>query len=193
MITILGLGIAIFGVISGLSWQFVNWARSTDLAYFHKINSEQLWNGVDRLVAIVRWLGTKWALMLYLGIILFWDFQLGLLLIVAALFTTAIESGIKRIVKRPRPFTVSSSSILRQNPIPRDSSFPSGDATRIWFIFATLMIGLSPAFGIMFIAGLCAVFVSYGRVRLGVHYPLDVWAGSTLGFGMGLVWAVLSS
>jgi membrane-associated phospholipid phosphatase len=184
---LLGTGIAILGVVTGLSWRF-EWARSQDLAYFHKINAPILWRGIDSLVTLFRWLGTKWALLLYLGILLIWRFQIGISLTLAALITTGIESGIKLLIKRPRPFNENPDVALRQNPIPRDASFPSGDATRIWFIFATLVFGLSPGMITIFLVGLSALFVSYGRIRLGVHYPLDVWAGSALGFGLGLVW-----
>jgi len=192
MSAIWGLGIALLGVLTGLSWHF-DWARSMDLAYFHKINSARLWRGVDRMVTLMRWLGTKWVLMGFLSIVILWRFQIGITLIAAALITTAIESGIKLLIKRPRPFTASSAAILRQNPIPHDPGFPSGDATRIWFIFAALAIGLSPAIGIILLTGLSAIFVSYGRIRLGAHYPLDVWAGSALGFGLGLAWTGLVS
>ena len=186
---LLGMGIATLGVVTGLSWHFVS-IRSFDQAYFHKINSPKLWGGIDVGLALFRWLGTKWIVILYLGAMLIWRFSIGSTLILAALITTALESGIKWLIKRPRPFSVMSTAILRQNPIPLDPGFPSGDATRIWFIFVTFSISLSPAVWIILLAVLCALFVSYGRVRLGVHYPLDVWAGSALGFGLGLVWTV---
>ena len=152
------------GVSSGLSWHF-DWAKSLDLAYFHKINSPHLWRGLDRLIAIFRWVGTKWAIFLYLVIDALWQFEIGLTLSVAALFTTAIESGIKLLIKRPRPFAGDPDAILRQDPIPHDPGFPSGDATRVWFIFITLAQGLSPAIEVIFIAGLCAIVVSLGRIR----------------------------
>jgi len=186
---LLGMGIATLGVVTGLSWHFVS-IRSFDQAYFHKINSPKLWGGIDVGLALFRWLGTKWIVILYLGAMLIWRFSIGSTLILAALITTALESGIKWLIKRPRPFSVMSTAILRQNPIPLDPGFPSGDATRIWFIFVTFSISLSPAVWIILLAVLCALFVSDGRVRLGVHYPLDVWAGSALGFGLGLVWTV---
>jgi membrane-associated phospholipid phosphatase len=51
------------------------------------------------------------------------------------------------------------------------------------------VFGLSPSVAIMFFIGLSSILVSYGRIRLGVHHPLDVWAGSCLGFGLGLAWS----
>jgi membrane-associated phospholipid phosphatase len=187
---LLGICIVAFGMISGLSW-CLGWANSRDLVFYKLINTAQLWDGIDHLVTITRWLGTKWAFMVYLGFVLVWRFPLGSTLIMAGLITTGVEVGIKLLIKRPRPFSVINDAVLRQNPIPQDSSFPSGDATRIWFIFVTLVIGISPSIAIQIIVGLSALFVSYGRVRLGVHYPLDVWAGSCLGFGLGLVWTAL--
>jgi undecaprenyl-diphosphatase len=182
-----GLGIALLGVISGLSWR-MDWARKLDQTLFLKLNSPDQWVGLDRWIRYFRWFGTNWALVVYVAIIVLWQYRLGITLIVAALITSALEMGIKRMIKRPRPFSSLPTAILRQNPVPLDTGFPSGDATRIWFIFATLTIGLSPPLGIILGIGLCALFVSFGRVRLGVHYPLDVWAGSSLGFGLGLMW-----
>jgi membrane-associated phospholipid phosphatase len=185
---LLGLLIAILGVVTGLSWRF-EWVRSYDLIVFFKVNLAHVPKGLDKLVACARWLGTKWIFILYLGLLLIWDFPVGISISIAGLLTTGVEIGIKNLINRPRPFIDNKQVVLRQNPVPRDTSFPSGDATRIWFIFATLVFGLSPSVAIMVMIGLGSILVSYGRIRLGVHHPLDVWAGSCLGFGLGLAWS----
>jgi undecaprenyl-diphosphatase len=185
---IIGLLVAVCGVLIGLTWR-LDWLRSRELECFHAVNRKELWACVDQLLAYYRWLGTKWALLIVLTVIFLWRTQMGISLAVAALITAGLERGIKLILKRPRPFMVDPGVILRQRPIPRDSSFPSGDATRVWFIFAAFAYGVVPSGIVLLLVGVCALLVSIGRIRLGVHYPLDVWAGAALGFGMGLVWS----
>jgi undecaprenyl-diphosphatase len=183
-----GIALAGAGVLGGLLWQ-LPWGRSRDLACFQTLNHLQIWAGFDRMLIFLRSLGTKWALMLFIGVVLVWDVELGISLTLAALLMAAIERGIKFLIKRPRPFVDHPGVIVRQNPEPKDPSFPSGDATRVWFILAALLFGIRPAlFWIILTIG-CVAVVSLGRVRLGVHYPLDVFGGAGLGFGFGMIWS----
>lgn len=182
-----GLSVAVFGILVGLIWRSP-WGESKDLAYFETLNHLQIWVGLDRLLIFARSLGTNWALLLVLGIVLFWDTKLGISLCIAALLMAGIERGIKLIIKRPRPFEVHPGVIVRQNHEPQDPSFPSGDTTRVWFILAALLFGITPDPFWIVLAAVGVVAVSLGRVRLGVHYPLDVVAGAGLGFGLGMIW-----
>jgi undecaprenyl-diphosphatase len=183
-----GIAVAVVAVLSGLTWKF-DWGRSKDLACFHKINNPQLWDGLDQFLILTRVLGTKWVLIIFLGLVFLWRSQAGVSITIAAILATAIERGIKIIVKRPRPFQDHEITFIHQNPAPRDPGFPSGDATRAWFMLAAIVIGFQPALIWSLIAGLSTAVVSFGRVRLGVHYPLDVWAGAGLGFGLGVAWS----
>jgi undecaprenyl-diphosphatase len=183
-----GFVVAIAGVVTGLAWRFER-VRVGELNCFYKINHIHLRPLLDQIFIFARPLGTKWFLRFFLGIVLIWRTELIGTLIVVSVLSALIERGIKMIVRRPRPFRDHEKIILRQNPSPRDPSFPSGDATRIWFIFASILFGLHPTSILSLSIGLCAVVVSFGRVRLGVHYPLDVWAGTGLGFGLGMVWS----
>jgi undecaprenyl-diphosphatase len=190
MIPIVGVAVAVVGVVTGLAWKSES-VRSKDRVYFLQINKKQLWIGIDRFLIFVRPIGTKWFMLLILALVLIWRIEMVVSLTIAALITAAVERGIKVIVKRPRPYLENGSTIVRQNPLPRDHSFPSGDATRIWFIFAAILFGIHPSPIWSVLLGLCAITVSFGRIRLGVHYPLDVWAGTGLGFGLGLAWSGL--
>jgi membrane-associated phospholipid phosphatase len=188
MEAILGLLMAGFGVLTGLVWRF-GWMQDLELKCFLAINKPHLWDWVDQLINRCRRLGSNWALLMVLIVVLLWQTQIGISLSAAALITAILERGIKLLLKRPRPFESDSEVILRQDPAPRDPSFPSGDAMRLWFLFAALAFGIIPPFFVILFIGVCALFLSIGRIRLGVHYPLDVWAGSGLGFGIGLAWA----
>ncbi len=183
-----GIVIAVVGVLTGLTWQFEK-GRSKDLACFCKINQTAGWDTLDRLLILTRPLGTKWVLLIFLAIVFLWRLQVGGSLAIAALLVAGIERGVKLIIRRPRPFLDLEDVRVRQNPIPQDPSFPSGDATRVWFLFAAILFGIQPAPIWRVLACLCAAIVSFGRIRLGVHYPMDVWAGTGLGFGLGMAWS----
>lgn len=109
------------------------------------------------------------------------NWKLGLSALVVFGATAGIESLLKAIVKRQRPFQTHPEVQMAQPQQPSDPSFPSGDAMRIWFLALIFLAasGGSPAFGSFAI--LLAGMVSVGRMILGVHYPTDVLAGTGLG------------
>jgi len=98
-----------------------------------------------------------------------------------------MERLVKNRIRRPRPFQVIEGIAVQQPKIPQDASFPSGDAMRVWYIGLLLpaVFGL-PVWVTLLTAGV-AIVLSLGRIALGVHYPLDVIAGSAFGLlGSGL-------
>lgn len=129
-----------------------------------------IWWIAGILIARARGWGRRglWgALTVYLGLVDGW--------LVAEL--------LKLVVRRPRPFSV----VLDLPPTlitePSTSAFPSGDAA---FAFgAAVALGrVAPAWRLP--ALLFAVAVAFERVAVGVHYPLDVIAGSAIGAISGL-------
>lgn len=103
----------------------------------------------------------------------------GLSLLTTSLFVVIV----KRVVRRTRP------SLEVQSVVPPDKfSFPSGH-TAAAFSLAIAMFGAAPwlAPGLL----LLAICVGYGRMYLGVHYPLDVAAGAAIGLVTGSVVAIL--
>ena len=103
--------------------------------------------------------------------------------IVSGIYAASIitERIVKLAIKRPRPFNSLPEIVMQQPRRPKDPSFPSGDALRVWF----LALVIPAAFGLTWlaftIAMLMALLVSIGRLALGVHYPLDVLGGTGLG------------
>jgi undecaprenyl-diphosphatase len=66
---------------------------------------------------------------------------------------------------------------------PHTHSFPSGHATTS-FACATVLALMLPRLRVPLF--LLAAAVSWSRVYVGVHYPLDVLAGAALGVGIGI-------
>jgi membrane-associated phospholipid phosphatase len=96
-----------------------------------------------------------------------------------ALASTVVNVGLKPLRRRHRPDRLAYDvPIARQVAMPRSTSFPSGHAASA-FAFATGVAHELPTVAIPLHAA--AAIVAYSRVHTGVHYPLDVIAGSVTG------------
>lgn len=143
---------------------------------------------LDALGTGLSAIGTAGVIWLALGIILFlreekkdhWFF--------APIFVSAgaswilVEKIIKPLIARPRPTTEMGAIILGINLT--DYSFPSGHATIAWAL-ATVLAHKEPKHKLFFFT--LAFLISFSRIYIGKHYPLDVLAGGVLGWGIGWV------
>ncbi|MCJ7734123.1 MAG: phosphatase PAP2 family protein [Anaerolineales bacterium] len=109
------------------------------------------------------------------------DWKTGLIADLVFFIIVGIEQLIKQLFHRVRPFSVHTSIAMLQPLEPHDSSFPSGDALRVWYI--ALILPMAAGNSIPFLIGTItlALFVSLGRIVLGVHYLTDTLAGIGLG------------
>ncbi len=185
---LLGAIVAVLGVLTGLWWRTLPGAAA-DTCGFERLNRPERIPILDPLWAGVRPIGRTWFLILVAGSAL----ALGGLpwgsFAIAGAALGLLEPALKRIVRRPRPFLTLPGALVRLARRPTDESFPSGDAGRAGLLAAFVCFAASaPAWAGALAAG-AAAFVAVGRVRAGVHYPLDVWAGAWLGFGIGMLWA----
>jgi undecaprenyl-diphosphatase len=95
----------------------------------------------------------------------------------ALIVTSAVVVVVKRAVRRRRP------ALDIQVSVPPDRfSFPSGH-TAAAFAVAVAMAAVHP--WLLPPLLLLAIVVGYGRMYLGVHYPLDVGAGAAVGLLTG--------
>ncbi len=97
-----------------------------------------------------------------------------------------VERMLKYAVARPRPHVLDGALIVGSAS---GFSFPSSHAAVSWAM-AVVMTRYEPRLRCVWY--LLAAVISFTRIYLGVHYPLDVIAGAAIGWGIGsiaLVWA----
>ncbi len=88
-----------------------------------------------------------------------------------------ISIAIGLIVKEPRPNISYPESKLLFTPTMSWKSFPSDHAMTSWLaLFTALMFGLPGAWGLLPLA----IWVSWGRIFAGLHYPFDIVGGVAL-------------
>src|SRR5215218_8062514 len=95
-----------------------------------------------------------------------------------AVTSLAVNQGIKRVVRRPRPSLRNVPAVRRVRVAPLTTSFPSGHAASAAAFATGAAIELPPAGPPL--AALAAA-VGGSRVYVGVHYPLDVLVGAGVG------------
>jgi undecaprenyl-diphosphatase len=110
----------------------------------------------------------------------FWK-ALGLRVLLANLIGSAVSAGLKFLFRRTRPPGPPSGLYARFD----QHAFPSGHATRLGCMIATLVPVLPPwAAGLLVIWSL---LVGLLRVALQIHYLLDIIAGMAIGGLIGVV------
>lgn len=159
-----------------------------DLIIFNYINGlAGRWTWLD-LIGIFFAKYFEYFLWVFLILLLFKNFRkywrMVAEAIIAALFVRFVLVQVFYSLKfRFRPFIIDNVNLL----IPYDlskTSFPSGHSS-FYFALSTIIYGYSKKVGILFYIGSSLIVVS--RVFAGVHWPLDIVAGATLGIFMGWV------
>ncbi len=97
----------------------------------------------------------------------------------SALVALVLSLLLGLVFARVRPFHASADVRLLVQPPASVYSFPSSHASVAFAVAFALLYG-DVTIGL--IALLMAVFVAFGRVAVGVHYPTDVFAGALLGY-----------
>lgn len=110
----------------------------------------------------------------------------GLLVGVSEAVSYGLGYGLKKIVKRDRPYAALANVHFSSAETSDPYSLPSGHAASA-FALATSLSLRYPKPAVYIPLHLWALFVAYGRVYRGVHYPSDVLVGGIIGSGTAVV------
>lgn len=119
--------------------------------------------------------------LIMLSLFTFFDWKRGLIAVGVFVLIIGVEYLVKSLYFRNRPF-ISQHGISNLQPVePLDSSFPSGDTLRVWYL--ALIFSAVSGGNIFFLIAVIfvAVLVTLGRLVMGVHYLTDTLAGAGLG------------
>ncbi len=100
-------------------------------------------------------------------------------------FILAIIAGavLKPALAVPRPFYFYNFKLLVS--MPHDFSYPSGHALIVWTGVSSTFYYLRKRY--VYLLSIEAALVSYSRVYVGVHWPLDVVGGAVLGVAISMI------
>lgn len=133
---------------------------------------------------------TAIACALMIPIVALWKREVAVLAIWAGALAGLIRVILAKTIERPRPSTLGYSEPLEN--LFGATSFPSGHATTTAAIAAVAIYYFARTDKAVLAWAALAwwAFVGFSRVYSGVHFPMDVLAGTCLGIGvaMGVCW-----
>lgn len=145
-------------------------------------------NGLfDGLAFALHLLGSNLVYLALLPLV-YWsiDRRLGRYLLLVLVIVTASVVALKLTFQAPRPFQVSAA--VRQIVPQGGYGLPSGHvaiSAAMWGFLAYWLKRRRVTWGV----GLYVIFMAWGRMYSGVHYPQDVIAGALL--GLAVIWFTL--
>jgi len=161
-----------------------------DRTLFERINGQWTHPWLDQVFPVLTDLHQIWwiSFLLLPAIVLFWIWRqrarsaVFLLMLISAIALSDMVSYriIKPSINRSRP-EFSGVQVQLRTHSHTGRSFPSNHAANN-FAAATILTVAFPTFAPAFFAA--ALIVAYSRIYVGVHYPLDVIGGASLGIAM---------
>lgn len=135
---------------------------------------------VGTVLQLLTYLGEVWFWLPVSAVALYYRRLLGARLAAGLVISNVLVLLLKILAARPRPYEVLQGIHVLDTD--QFSSFPSGHAANV-FMAAFILSIHYPKYRWAFYG--LAIVVSFSRIYVGVHYPLDVVAGALLGIAVG--------
>jgi undecaprenyl-diphosphatase len=147
------------------------------MEFFQRIASPSL----DLLVEFMTMLGEETVFILAISWFLWCASKRRGFAMFSSLFTALIGmSVLKAVVKAPRPFQVIPEIEGKRVATATGYSFPSGHTTGAASFYSALAVSYKRRW-LSLLCAIAILLVGLSRMYLGVHWPLDVFAGLALG------------
>lgn len=153
------------------------------ILFFYSISNPIL----DFIANLSSFFGEESILIIILGWVLYNEDKNKGYAIGTNILTSIITTGIiKALVKAPRPFQVLKEIKGKRIETATGYSFPSGHTTGASSLYSSLAIAFKKKKLSIFCATII-VLVGLSRMYLGVHWPLDVFAGLVIGIVLSFI------
>ncbi|BAU27942.1 undecaprenyl-diphosphatase [Aneurinibacillus soli] len=161
---------------------------SFDRWLFYWLNTQLYSPVLDPLMILATRISDKGIFWFIVAFVLLWQrrrlgLRPGVTLLVGIGIGGVLENIFKPLISRPRPPLVED-TVRQLVELPISHSFPSGHAVSS-FVSMYVLYRLFPR--TLWWALPCALIMSYSRIYVGVHYPLDVVAGALIGIMAGMI------
>ena len=159
--------------------------------YFISINSTL--SAFPEIMFNITQLGDALIFLSLLSVLLIYAPVIWESLLSASLITLLVSALLKNFFAVPRPaaFLNNNSFVIIGEKLPGHSSLPSGHSITIFTTLTVLLFAFIPhktnqRFWWFFLFVVTGLSMSFTRVGIGAHYPLDVLVGATVGYLCGL-------
>lgn len=155
--------------------EFIIWLQSFENAFF------------DFFFNFISFLGEEFVYIALLSAV-YWLYnkKLGEYIGVTLGVTFALNTGLKELFSKPRPFEVSDEIINKRPGSSTGHSMPSGHAQGAATFYMSTALAFKKHWAII-LAGVITILMMFSRMYLGVHYLEDVLVGATLGILLSLL------
>jgi len=134
----------------------------------------------DQWIGLIGGVGDGLIVAVLMCLLMLSNMRAGVAGMMAFLLSGVLAQLLKRLVEAPRPPVVLDHVYVLGDSLSRHS-FPSGHAASLGAMAITFMLFFGWKTWQSWLAvTLCAV-AAYGRMYVGVHFPIDVWVGLSLG------------
>jgi len=142
---------------------------------------------LDLIANVSSFLGEQTILILILAIVMYTiDKNKGFSICGSLIISLFAMSSLKAIFRAPRPFTVISEIDGKRLATATGYSFPSGHTTGAASFYSALALAIKKR-KISILCAISIILVGLSRMYLGVHWPIDVFAGLVLGITLSLI------